>query len=174
MRISPLLRLPALLVTVSFLGQFGIHSFNQARPYLPERELRAANLAARRPILTLIGAQSKLPRATEDPNDKEQAFVITKLEVNVALVLVTWFVSRKVPVIDHQSMLAVARLARTALSTVETGPIAPTGRLADRVENVSGTIRYGTRRGTGEHSNLYQLDLWNDVRNEFPKKAKYV
>lgn len=162
---------------------------NETLKAIPELEVKMANLAARRPILTIIGAQVKLPHIKADPAAKEEPIIITKLEVkweraigilagvlglNVALVLVTWLVSRNVPVIDHQSTLAVARLVRTALSVVETGPIAPTGRLADRVKNVSGTIRYGTRRGTGEYSNLYQLDLWNDVRDEFPKKAKYV
>jgi hypothetical protein len=89
-------------------------------------------------------------------------------------IVITAIVTRRVPVLDHQSYFAVARLMRTAMNSIETGPIAPQAQLTESIRYRSSFIRYGTRQGTGENADVYQLDVWNDVKNVFPKKAKYV
>ncbi|KAL1841684.1 hypothetical protein VTJ49DRAFT_6723 [Mycothermus thermophilus] len=154
-----------------------------------EQELTAAHLAAQLPILAMIGAQEMLPRVVRDEGASEQAVIVTTLQVKwpraiavlagvlavqLLVVAVVWSLSRRVPVVDHDSVFVAARLLRTAMSTVEGGSLASGRDLAEGIGKVAGKMRYGTRRIYGGNEEVYEADLWEDVEDVFPKKAHYA
>lgn len=170
-----------------FFGEWS--SLDPITNITPEFEVRAADIAARHPVLALIGAQNSLPRIPLEEGASEQAVIITTLQVKwdraigvlsavlglqFLAIVITAIVTRRVPVLDHQSYFAVARLMRTAMNSIETGPIARQAQLTESIGYRSSSIRYGTRQVTGENADIYQLDVWNDVENVFPKRAKYI
>ena len=149
--------------------------------------LDVAHLTARLPILPIISAEMRLPRILRDPGESAEPFVLTSLEVKwtravwilvalmggqLLMVTVVAFLTRKVPIREHDSYLTVARLMRTAMDTVEGGSMAAAEELAEIIQGKLGAhgIRYGTRmidQGTR------CVDLWEDVERKFPKDVKY-
>lgn len=153
-----------------------------------EVELYAAHLAARLPLLPVIGADSQLPKVTRDPGASERPYVAVALEVKwrrtagvligilfgqiIAIAVVKWM-CQKVFLRDHDSFLSVSRLLRTAMldlkkgSSVKAVSTANGEELAAALdERLGGTrLRYGTRNRGGE---FLEVDLWHDVDNRFP------
>jgi hypothetical protein len=161
-------------------------------PVPAEYELHTAHLAARLPILAIMGAERQLPRVTRDRGASEQPFIVTSLEVKwgravavLAAILagqllavgVVVYASRGLLVRDHDSVLAAARLLRTAVNTVEGGSAARGKELAEGIREAAGPggIRYGTRRVRDEEADRERLevDLWNDVESVFPEGEDY-
>ena len=149
--------------------------------------LDVAHLTARLPILPIIGAQMRLPRILRDPGEPAEPFVLTGLEVKWAravwilaalmggqllMVAVVAFLTRKVPVREHDSYLAVARLMRTAMNTAERGSTAAAEELAESIRGKlrADGIRYETRM---INQRTRCVDLWEDVERKFPKDVKY-
>ncbi|KAL2265713.1 hypothetical protein VTJ83DRAFT_6813 [Remersonia thermophila] len=152
-------------------------------------ELEAAHVAARLPILAILGAQQRLPRVTRERGASERPFVVRSLQVKwreafivvavfqgvqLLAFAVVWWVSRGVPVLDHGSVLVTSRVLRTAMNTIEGGSMASGAELAKSIRREARDIRYGTRKRRCEDGEAYEADLWSDVDNEFPKKAHYV
>ncbi|RVD80415.1 uncharacterized protein DFL_008312 [Arthrobotrys flagrans] len=143
-------------------------------------ELYAAHLAARLPLLAIIGAETKLPKVPRDMGASERPFVNVVLEVRwpraigvlaaisvgqLVVIAVVIFACRKVFIRDHDSYLSIARLMKTAMEKVE-GNSTDTGReLAEHLGNKEVRMRYGTRL---KESGIYEVDLWNDVDKSFP------
>jgi hypothetical protein len=101
----------------------------------PLAELYAAHIAARLPILTVLGADQQLPKVTEEPGASPAPFVRTVLEVNwagaltiLALVLAVeiiatacvFFWCRHLFLPDPESYLGMARLLMSSLQGPET------------------------------------------------------
>lgn len=156
-----------------------------SKPVSTEYELHTAHLAARLPILAIMGAERQLPRVTREQGASEKPFIVTSLEVKwpraigvlVAILTgqllavgVVFYASRGVPVRDHDSFLSLARLLRTAMNTVE-GRSAHCGE--DLAKSIQEPLRYGTRRVPGKTGEEREVDLWNDVDDIFPKGKKY-
>jgi hypothetical protein len=160
-------------------------------PVPAEYELHTAHLAARLPILAIVGAERQLPRVPRERGAAELPFIVTSLEVKwtraaavlaailarqLLAVAVVFYAARGVPVRDHDSFLSVARLLRTAVNTVEGGSAAGGEELAESIrETAGGGIRYGTRRvGDAEtERERREVDLWNDVDGVFVLGEKY-
>ncbi|KAK0711757.1 hypothetical protein B0H67DRAFT_491133 [Lasiosphaeris hirsuta] len=153
-------------------------------------ELYAAHLAARLPILAIMGAERQLPLVTREQGASSQPFIVTSLEVKwgrgfgvlgailvgqLLAVGVVFGYSRRVPVRDHDSFLSVARLLRTAMNTIRGRSADPGKELAESIRGTIGGIRYGTRRGRDPKTGREwrEVDLWNDVASVFPKGEKY-
>ncbi|EGS21200.1 uncharacterized protein CTHT_0030460 [Thermochaetoides thermophila DSM 1495] len=156
-------------------------------------EVSAANIMARVPILTLIGAEKILPRVTLLKGATEQHTVVSTLDVKwgraattlaaltagqAIAVVIAWFASRGILLRDHDSFLSIGRIFRTAMTkiegTPEGGSLASGRQLADAIQKSAyppGKIRYGTRK----KMDWYELDLWDDVDYFFPDpgQAKY-
>jgi hypothetical protein len=145
-----------------------------------EYELHTAHLAARLPILAIMGAERQLPRVPREKGATEQPFIVTSLEVKWAraagvlaailagqllAVAVVFYASRGVLLRDHDSFLSVARLMRTAVNTIEGGSAAGGKDLAESIRETAGGIRYGTRRVCDAETKRerHEVDLWNDV-----------
>jgi hypothetical protein len=89
------------------------------------------------------------------------------------------FTCKGVLIRDHDSYLSVARLLRTAVSTIE-GRSTDSGKeLADRISDgaaeVNGAgMRYGTRtKSNKDGRQRVEVDLWYDVKNVLLKRAHY-
>jgi len=143
-------------------------------------KLHAAHLVARLPLLAILGADMRLPKMTQEQNASERPFVDIKLKVDLRkpiTVLLSIFVGqllaigivqvvcRKVFVRDYASYLSIARLLKTAVKKVD-GMSTQTGKeLVEYLDQGDVMMRYGTRQ-RGEEN--LEVDLWNDVKNEFP------
>lgn len=141
--------------------------------------LYAAHLAARLPLLAILGADMRLPKMTQEKNASERPFVDIKLKVDlrkpIAVLLsilvgqllaigIVQFVCRKVFVRDYASYLSIARLLKRAMNKVD-GMSTQTGKeLVKYLDHEGVMMRYGTRQ-KGEEN--LEVDLWNDVKNEF-------
>jgi hypothetical protein len=153
-------------------------------------ELTAANALARLPSMITIGAEQFLSRIPREEGATEKHYVVTTLEVKwgravatlialtagqVLTIVIVWCASRRVLLRDHDSFLAVARLLRTAVNmsegVVPASSVASGKALAESIQKSAappGTIRYGTRRVKSK----YEVDIWDDVDNEFPSPRK--
>ncbi|RYP01586.1 hypothetical protein DL765_010851 [Monosporascus sp. GIB2] len=159
-----------------------------------EYELHAAHLAARLPILAIIGAERQLPRVTRENGASERPYITTRVKVRwdraigvlamilvgqLLAVVVVFFSCKGVFIRDHDSFLSVARLLRTAVNTIEGGSADSGKELANRIraetgEGSVGGMRYGTRTKCNEDGRQQvEVDLWHDVDNIFLKKADY-
>ncbi|RYP28805.1 hypothetical protein DL767_007023 [Monosporascus sp. MG133] len=122
-----------------------------------ESELQAAHLAARLPILSVIGADRQLPKVTKEQGASERPFVSTAVQVR-------WDRAFGVLggiLIGHY--LSVARLLRTAVHGADLRSVDFGVELAAKI----GTkIKYGTKQN---QEGYYEVDLWEDVENVFPK-----
>jgi hypothetical protein len=157
------------------------------RQLLPGAELFAAHLAARLPILSLIGAERQLTKVAQALGDVETAYVKTELKVKwqkahavlgsissglvLTIVAVVWVCAgMKVPVRDHNSFLSLARLLRTAVHESQSGSIDTGREVADSMAAALGRkgrmMRYGTR--ALDNGSVYEVDLWADVGLSFP------
>ncbi|PVH97868.1 hypothetical protein DM02DRAFT_657854 [Periconia macrospinosa] len=145
-----------------------------------QANLHAAHLVARLPLLAILGADIQLPRVTLIPNALPQKFVDRKLGVSwreSIPVLVSIFVGqtlaigtvffycRKVFIRDHASNLSVARLLKTTIENVNGMSTHAGDKIAEYLEKEGKMMRYGTRRND---NGVLEVDLWNDVENEFP------
>ncbi|KAM7205172.1 hypothetical protein V8F20_003309 [Naviculisporaceae sp. PSN 640] len=138
-------------------------------------EVEAAHLTAQLPILSIIGAETQLPRVTKEEGASEQPFTQTRLQVKwhyvaislvciqvilMSLVFAVCWICKKsgVPLPDHDSYLAVAWLFKRAMGQggVEMNS-AGTGngeRLAAALER-DGGLRYKTASDGGEEWGLH-------------------
>jgi len=150
-------------------------------PVTTRDELYAANIAARLPILAIMGAEEQLPRVTREEGASEKPFITTCLEVKweraigvlagilvgqLIAIGVVFYASKGVAVRHHDSFFSVARLLRTAMGTVK-GRSADTGeQVADSIQETAGGIRYGMRTVCDDVSGRQwrEVDLWNDVK----------
>ncbi|ORY15946.1 hypothetical protein BCR34DRAFT_597992 [Clohesyomyces aquaticus] len=148
-----------------------------------EHRLYTAHLAARLPIIAIMGADEpgQLPKVTRVPGATDRPFVSTKLEVEwkkptavllfillgqIAAIGVVQFLCRKVLVRDFDSYISVARLLKTTVNKVE-GRSTYTGEeLVEFLESEGVRMRYGARRKTD--GDTLEVDLWDDVKGEFP------
>ncbi|CUS15094.1 unnamed protein product [Tuber aestivum] len=144
-----------------------------------EAELYAAHLAARLPLLAIIGADSQLPKVTREKGASEQPFISVALEVKwtrtivvlvsiligqLLAVAVVKFMCRNVFLRDHDSFLSLARILKTSMQKVE-GRSAGNGKdLATFLDGEGVRMRYGTRA----REDYLEVDLWDDVQNWFP------
>jgi len=142
-------------------------------------EIEIAHLVARLPILAIIGAERELPRKTRDPNaTSADAYIVTNLKVKwprafgilaglvagqVLVIGVAAVATRNVPIRDHDSLLSVARLLRTAMEKIEGRSMASGEELAECIERelrLGEGMRYGTEivdEGTR------RVDLWEGM-----------
>ncbi|KAK3985424.1 hypothetical protein QBC44DRAFT_275230 [Cladorrhinum sp. PSN332] len=165
------------------------------KPVPIEEELFVAHLAARLPILTLIGAQSQLPRTTKEKGASEKPFVRTALEVKwpraIAVVIainagallavfVIYWGCRSVLIPDkgRDSKLTVARflygfvgrsLERT--TSVDTGK-----EMAKEMKDVR--LMYGVRKTEELEDGVRELGIWpvdeGEVEKVFPQQGRFV
>jgi hypothetical protein len=152
-----------------------------------ETELYAAHLAARAPVLSLIGAERELPKDPLEPGASERPLVRTALEVKwqraitvletivggqvLAVGVVVWACwGLFVP--DHESFLCLARLLKTAMANVEGRTTDDGKELAKYLarphdgQAVKTMLRYGSRY---RKDGMLELDIWDDVDNCFPE-----
>lgn len=151
-----------------------------------QAELYAAHLAARPAILSIIGAERQLPKVTLEPGASVRPYIKTELQVKwaraigvlVAILIVqllgmvfVLFICRKVFVRDHNSILDLARLLRTAMKNTEgSSSVAGGEELAKYMENKENNENFENVRlsyGTREVNGVYEVDLWSDVQNHF-------
>ncbi|KAK6496291.1 hypothetical protein TWF481_002316 [Arthrobotrys musiformis] len=144
-------------------------------------ELHSANIAARLPILAIMGAEMILPKVTRDGGPSERPFVDVILTVRwssviavllaiivgqLLIIIIVILYCRKVLVRDNNSYLSLARLMKSAMEKVD-GRSTDTGvELAEYLETKNVRMRYGTRNT--DKAGVYEVDLWNDVKNSFP------
>ena len=149
--------------------------------------LKAAHLAARLPILAIIGAQLHLPHVFLD-SEASESVILTRIEVKwkrvaaigrglmvviIVLIVLVKFLTRNVPIPEHDdSYLAMARLLRTAVNQVEGRSGASGDELVRNIHEKLETdgVRSGERRA--DETTRY-LDLWEDIDGKFPKGVKY-
>ncbi|KAF2262562.1 hypothetical protein CC78DRAFT_606095 [Lojkania enalia] len=151
---------------------------NAPRTSVPlEAELYAAHVAARLPILAIIGADSQLPRVTREKGASERPFVNTVLEVRwkrtvavlasilagqVIAIAVVKFMCRRVFIRDHDSYLSLARLMKTVMEKKVVGRSTDSGKdLAQFLKDEGVIMRYGTR---SIEDGYYEVDLWDGER----------
>lgn len=175
-------------LSVQLIDAIYHHPENSSLGIPLESELHAAHIAARLPILTVIGAEERLPKVLLDKNTSEKLFINTVLDVRwrrvfgVFAVILAWqwiaialsvFWCRKIIVPDPISCLSVARLLRTAMVAAGGRSLVLGKELAGYMEDKDiRRMRYGTRKSK-EH-NAYEVDLWHDVKNFFPDGKKYL
>jgi hypothetical protein len=149
------------------------------RSVAPNAELYAAHISARLPVLTVMGAETVLPKVLRDAGDREQSYINITLEVRwpraiavlvaivagqlVAIAVVSFW-CRKVFIRDHDSYLSVARLLRTAVYQIEGRSMHTGEELATYLEKTGLSLRYGVR----QTEDGYEGDLWVDVSGDFP------
>jgi hypothetical protein len=173
-------------------------------PIEQKDELQVAHLTARVPILALLGAQERLPKVTLEKDASERPFITTKLEVKwdraistlaallsgqVLVVGVVFWACRGVPIRDHDSYLSVARLLRTAMSSIGGGSGDSGRELAQRIQDELARraqkeedaelevsklgIRYGVRmRPNEDGGESAEVDIWSDVK-DFDRQLPY-
>jgi hypothetical protein len=144
-----------------------------------EAKLYAAHLAARLPLLAVIGADIQLPKVTREKGASERPFISVALEVKwrrAVAVLVSLFVGQLIAIAvvkiicrnvflrDHDSFLSTARLLRTSMQKVEGLSMAPGKEIAEQLYSKDVVLRYGTR----EKGDCYELDLCDDSTGRFP------
>lgn len=143
-------------------------------------KLHAAHLAARLPLLAVMGADIQLPRMTRIPGASERRFVNVRLNVDLKkpievlvgilagqmlAIAVVVFYCRKVFIRDYASHLSVARLLKTTMEGVQ-GMSTHTGEeITEYLDSKGVMMRYGTRR---KDDGALEVDLCNDVENDFP------
>lgn len=153
-------------------------------------ELHAAHIAARLPVLIVMGAEMRLPRITKQKGATEHHLVKVALEVRwrrvagvLGAILAGMVVSiaaailhcRRFILHDHDSFLPVARLLKTAMDHAQGRSVDPAAKIAAQIKNGKGVARAGSRRmryGTRSRDGIYEVDLWDDVENNFPE-ARY-
>ncbi|GAB1318624.1 hypothetical protein MFIFM68171_08834 [Madurella fahalii] len=132
------------------------------KPVPAEYALHTAHLAARLPILAIMGAEQQLPRVTREKGASEQTFIVTSLEVK-------W--GRPAGVLA--AILAGQVLAVVVVSYVSHGVLlAASGKdLAESIQQSAGEIRYGTRTVPNDKtsSERHEVDFWNGVNSVFSK-----
>ncbi|KAH7558279.1 hypothetical protein J3E72DRAFT_370553 [Bipolaris maydis] len=154
--------------------------FNATDGITFQGKLHPAHLAARLPLLAILGAEALLPKVTQAPGTPEQLFIDVRLKVKlkesitvlvcifggqILAISVVLFYCRNVFIRDYTSSLSVARLLKTTMEDVE-GMSTSTGEeLAEYLESKGVMMRYGTRRKGDE---TFEVGLWNDVEDEFP------
>ncbi|KAK0707873.1 hypothetical protein B0H67DRAFT_648009 [Lasiosphaeris hirsuta] len=163
-------------------------------PVPAEYELHAAHLAARVPILAIIGAEQLLPKVLKEQGASERPYITTSLEVKwgrsfgvlgtilagqLLAVAVVFYTARGVVLRDHDSYLSVARLLRTAVNSLGkdvtgSGSTESGEELARRIQENGGVkqrnIKYGTKRVSKQGSpEVVVVDLWHDVDEDFEK-----
>ncbi|KAK3349081.1 hypothetical protein B0T25DRAFT_569733 [Lasiosphaeria hispida] len=158
-------------------------------------ELHAAHLAARVPILAIIGAEQLLPKVLREAGTSERPYITTSLEVKwgrsfgvlgailtgqLLAIAVVFYAARRVVLRDHDSYLSVARLLRTAVSSLgdestRSGSTDSGEVLAERIQENAGVkargIKYGTKTVSKQgNPDMLVVDLWHDVDEAFEKK----
>ncbi|KXX77187.1 hypothetical protein MMYC01_207684 [Madurella mycetomatis] len=152
--------------------------------------LRAAHVAARLPILTVIGAEMRLPRVAKVAGATESSIIMVALEVKwdrvagvLGAILVGQVIAiaatinhcRKFILHDYDSFLPIARLLKTAMEHAQGRSVDPAVKIAAQIKNGKGVARTEERRiryGTRNRNGIYEVDLWDDVENNFPE-ARY-
>jgi hypothetical protein len=148
--------------------------------------LYAAHLAARLPVLAVLGADRFLPRVTRDEGARERLIVNTSLEVKwhrvggVLLAIlagqliaigVIFLLCKRVFMRDHYSFLSIARLLKTAITAVPARSVDTGEELAEAIEKANVRMKYGTKEVGGD---TFEVDLWDDFDNgpscQFPDK----
>lgn len=153
--------------------------------------LYAADLAARVPVLTVMGAEASQPKVLKDEGSAAQRYVVElKLRVVWARAIgvvfaiqgglllstaVVHFYCKNVFLRDHDSFLSVARILASAIVKVE-GRTASSGKeLARHMQELKLGMKYGSRK-IGEDA--FELDLLHTegvtLRERFPREAKYT
>ncbi|XP_014561713.1 hypothetical protein COCVIDRAFT_85780 [Bipolaris victoriae FI3] len=139
-----------------------------------------AHLAARLPILAILGADMQLPKVTKIPGASERLFIDVRLKVKlkepimvlfcifggqILAIGVVLFYCRKVFIRDHTSSLSIARLLKTTMEDVEGMSTCTGEELAEHLDSKGVMMRYGTRR---KGDKTLEVDLWDDVEEDFP------
>ncbi|KAJ5031368.1 hypothetical protein PSV08DRAFT_173340 [Bipolaris maydis] len=124
--------------------------FNATDGITFQGKLHPAHLAARLPLLAILGAEALLPKVTQAPGTPEQLFIDVRLKVKlkesitvlvcifggqILAISVVLFYCRNVFIRDYTSSLSVARLLKTTMEDVE-GMSTSTGEeLAEYLES---------------------------------------
>ncbi|KAL2117859.1 hypothetical protein VTJ04DRAFT_7519 [Mycothermus thermophilus] len=104
-----------------------------------EQDINAAHLVARAPILALV---VKWQRAI--------AILAGIMALELVSIALTWLLSHGVPILDHESLFALARLLSPLMPDTPGGSLASKTALAREVEqNSSNEIQHGTKRTDG-------------------------
>ncbi|KAH8587889.1 hypothetical protein B0O99DRAFT_583890 [Bisporella sp. PMI_857] len=144
-----------------------------------EAELYAAHLAARLPLLAIIGADIQLPKVTREQGASELPFISVVLEVKWArtiAVLVSILVGQLLAIVavkvmcrnvflrDHDSFFSVARLMKTAMGEVKGRSTSKGKEISGFLEGKGKLLKYGTRA----RGDCLEVDLWEDTQSRFP------
>ncbi|EUC41965.1 hypothetical protein COCMIDRAFT_29323 [Bipolaris oryzae ATCC 44560] len=145
-----------------------------------QAKLHPAHLVARLPLLAILGAETQLPKVTKIAGASERLFIDVRLNVKlkepitvlvcifggqVLAIGAVIFYCRNVFIRDYASSLSIARLLKKTTEDTE-GMSTHTGEeLAEYLDSKGVMMRYGTRRKGDE---AFEVDLWNDVEDEFP------
>ncbi|GAB1312059.1 hypothetical protein MFIFM68171_02269 [Madurella fahalii] len=179
----PFQNYPAASSTTSFND--GIYDEDNPSTNVPSySEVHAAHLAARLPILTIIGAETQLPRRTKVEGAPELPMANIVLDVKwqrvwgvlgamlggqLLVIVGTFWWCREIILPDHDSYLPIARLLRTAMQNTDGRSVATGWEFAAQMAGENMRMKYGTRT-TQDGSR--EVDLWDDVDGEFPE-ARY-
>lgn len=162
------------------LQQDGESYFNSNVSIAFQGKLQPAHLAARLPILAILGADMQLPKVTKIPGASERLFIDVRLKVKlkkpimvllcifggqILAIGVVLFYCRKVFIRDHTSSLSIARLLKTTMEDVEGMSTCTGEELAEHLDSKGVMMRYGTRRKSDK---TLEVDLWDDVEEDFP------